>query len=220
MFTLPIISIAVCFAYIIFIIFKYGVPVSLSETYYLLPNKWDWLFSAWCSLTSIPFGFWWYEVTPKNLSWIPILVVFNMVMIGVTCRYKSGPKDNNNYIPHLANNKAKNNKRKTFKEFLKELAEKFKPEVFLKYGWARPVHYISSIIVIALITVYLCLTSMVAVMSMFLSYIMFILIGINIPGAYNKDYSLDVDNKSWIFFMEIVCILQLFIFVWNSVGLR
>ena len=219
MISLPIISIVLCFAYIIFILFKYGVPVSISETYYLLPNKWDWLFSAWCSLTAIPFGFWWFTISPKNLCWIPIVVVLCMVMIGVSCRYKSGPKRDggDNYVPEVRFDTEKPAVKKSFKEFIKELLEKFKPSVFFKYGWARPIHYISSLVTITLVTVYLCLTSVAAIASMVLSYVMFILIGVNTPGAYNPDYSVDVDNKAWIFFMEVVCFLQLFIFVWDKI---
>ena len=72
MIALPIISIVCCIAYIIYVLLKYGVPVSISETYYLLPNKWDWLFAAWSVLTSVPFGIYWYTVSPDNLKWIPI----------------------------------------------------------------------------------------------------------------------------------------------------
>lgn len=220
MISLPIISIVLCFAYIIFILFKYGVPVSISETYYLLPNKWDWLFSAWCALTAIPFGFWWFTVTPKNLCWIPIVVVLCMVMIGVSCRYKSGPKrqQEDTYVPKPTYDSYKPSvEKKSFKEFIKELIEKFKPSNFLKYGWARPIHYISSLICIGLITAYLCMTSVIAIASMVLSYVMFILVGMVTPGVYNPDYSVDVDNKAWIFFMEVVCFLQLFIFVWEKI---
>lgn len=221
MIALPIISIALCFAYIIFILFKYGVPTSISETYYLLPNKWDWMFSAWCVLTSVPFGFWWYTISPKSLCWIPIVIVLGMTMIGVSCRYKSGPKKSDDYVPNLAMDDLlklkKANSKKSFKEFIKELIEKFKPANFLKYGWARPIHYISSLVVITLATVYVCIMTPLAIAYVVLAYLMFILIGMNVPAVYNKDYSVDVDNKAWIFFMEVVCFLQLFVFVWISV---
>lgn len=224
MISLPIISIVLCFAYIIFILFKYGVPTSISETYYLLPNKWDWMFSAWCVLTAIPFGIWWFTISPTNLCWIPILVMLGMAMIGVSCRYKSGPKKEDGYIPNISiddivKTKKLNSseKRKSIKEFLKELLAKFKPSEFLKYGWARPIHYISSLVVIILTSVWIAIINPIAIASMVLSYVMFILIGVNTPAVYNKDYSVDVDNKAWIFFMEVVCFLQLFIFVWGVI---
>lgn len=220
MISLPIISIVLCFAYIIFILFKYGVPTSISETYYLLPNKWDWLFSAWCTLTAIPFGIWWFSVSPKNLAWIPIVVMIGVTMIGVSCRYKSGPKKDDDYVPNIGHGTFRIDEtgpKKSFKEFIKELLEQFKPDNFLKYGWAHPIHYISSLVVIALINVWVCIISPIAIASMVMSYILFIIVGINTPAVFNKDYSTDVDDKAWIFFMEVVCFLQLFIFVWNVV---
>ena len=222
MIALPIISIAICFAYIIFILFKYGVPVSISETYYILPNKMDWMFSAWCVLTSIPFGFWWYTVTPPGMKWIPIVIVIGVCMIGVSCRYKSGPKKDDDYKPNITMDcpcfdcdepKVK----KSFMDFIRELIAKFNPKELLKYGWARPIHYISAVLVVVLITVYVCIVSPIAVIYVVLSFVMFILIGMVTPGVYNKDYSLDVNDKAWIFFMEIVALLQLFIFVWVTV---
>ena len=221
MISLPIISIAFCFAYIIFILFKYGVPTSISETFYLLPSKWDWMFSAWCTLTAIPFGIWWFTVSPANLTWIPIVVMVCMSMIGVSCRYKSGPKKDVEYVPKatIGDNTtlSVNGKRKSIRDFFRELIDSFKPQNFLKYGWAKPIHYVSSLIVIALTSVWIGIVNPLSIASMTLSYIMFILIGINTPGVYNKDYSVDVDNKAWIFFMEVICFLQLFIFVWSVV---
>lgn len=220
MISLPVISIAICFAYVIFIVFKYGVPTSISETYYLLPNKWDWMFSAWCTLTSIPFGIWWFTVSPKNLCWIPIIVMIGMTMIGVSCRYKSGPKKDDEYIPNISMDDLKSKRETTyssFKDFIKQMIEKFKPKNFLKYGCARPIHYVSSLIVIIFTSIWVGIVNPIAIASMMLSYVMFILVGLNCPGVYNKDYSMDVDNKAWIFFIEIICFLQLFIFVWSVI---
>lgn len=219
MISLPIISIVFCFAYVIFIVFRFGVPTSISETYYLLSNKWDWLFSAWCVLTAIPFGLWWYTVSPSNLSWIPIVVMIGMSMIGVSCRYKSGPKKDDEYTPDVSMGVLKSRlvPHKSFKEFIKDLINNFNPKNFLKYGWARPIHYVSSIVVIILTSVWVGIVNPLGIASMVMSYVAFILIGINTPAVYNKDYSVDVDNKAWIFFMEIICFLQLFIFVWSVV---
>ena len=89
MIALPIISIVCCIAYIIFILFRFGVPVSISETSYLLPNKWDWLFGAWCVLLSVPFGFYWFTVAPEGLKWMAVVTVIAILMIGVSSFYKS-----------------------------------------------------------------------------------------------------------------------------------
>lgn len=217
MIALPIIGIVCCLAYVVFVVFKFGVPTSISETYYLLDDKWDWLFSAWCVLTAGPFGFYWFTVSPKNLAWIPIVVCISLLMIGVSCRYKSGPKSEGGIV---RGNQVDSNVyvrgEKTFLEFLKEIFEKFKPSEFLKYGWARPIHYVSSLIAIILSTVYICIVNPLAIPSVVLSYVMFIIIGLNVDGTYNKDYSVDVDNKAWIFFMEVVCFIQLFVFIWTK----
>lgn len=217
MISLPIISIVSCLAFVIFILFKYGVPVSISETYYILPNKWDWMFSAWCVLTSVPLGIWWTMDTLENrpgMTWIPIVCVMAMLFIGVSCRYKSGPKADDDIVKGdplkpLGLMKTK----KSFWGFISEMISKFNPKEFLKYGWARPIHYINSILLIVLTTVYVCITHPVAIYSTLFLYAMFILIGMKVDGVYNKNYSADVDNKAWIFFMEVICFIQMFVYL-------
>lgn len=218
MISLPIISIVSCLAFVIFILFKYGVPVSISETYYILPNKWDWMFSAWCVLTSVPLGIWWTMDTMENrpgMAWIPIVCVMAMLFIGVSCRYKSGPKNPDSIVKGDINPKPKavSMKGKSFIDFIREMLAKFKPSEFLKYGWARAIHYFNSILLIVLTTVYVCMTHPVAVYSTLFLYAMFILIGLKVDGVYNKDYSADVDNKAWIFFMEVICFIQMFVYL-------
>lgn len=218
MISLPIISIVCCLAYIIFILFKYGVPVSLSETYYLLPSKWDWLFAAWTVLTAAPLGIYWFTIAPDGLKWIPVTTAIAVLMIGVACCYKSGPKTTENYIPSITkgdNEPTVEPIKKSFKEFLKELLQKFSPKEFFKYGPARLIHYVNSLIAIILSTIYICMTcGTQAIVCTIISYIMFILIGLKVDGVYNKDYSADVDNKAWIFFMEIICFINIFVFIW------
>ena len=220
MIALPIISIVCCLAYVIFIIFRFGVPVSLSETYYLLDNKWDWLFAAWTVMTALPFGIYWFMIAAPSLKWIPITVAIAMLMIGVACCYKSGPKkDVPNYIPDnvkgdraviytLASISSTGN-------FWKDLLRKFNPKEFFKYGPARLIHYVNSLIAIILSTVYICMTcGASAIASTIILYVLFIIIGLKVDGVYNADYSADVDNKAWIFFMEVICFSQLFTFIW------
>ena len=229
MISLPIISIVCCIAYIVFILFKYGVPVSISETYYLLQNKWDWLFAAWSVLTSVPFGIYWYTVSPDNLKWIPITVMIALLLVGAACCYKSGPKAQDGYIPSLKTGPTKFIfkgrvicedwvQRKEYKSWWQKLVEylksKFNPKVFFKYP-ARVIHYINSLVAIILSTIYICKTcGSQAVAATIISYAVWILIGMKVDGVYNPDYSLDVNNKAWIFFMEIICLTDLFIFIW------
>lgn len=210
---LPIISIVLCMAYVVFIIFKYGVPVSISETYYLLPSKWDWLFAAWTVLTSVPVGIYWFMKAPDNLKWIPITVIIAMLMIGVACCYKSGPKKEDGYTPTAG--KSQSNIKNTAIGWISDLVNKFNPKTFFQYGAARLIHYANSMIAIILSTIYLCMTcGAQAIANTVISYVMFIIIGMKVDGVYNPDYSLDVNNKAWIFFMEIICLINLFVFIW------
>lgn len=220
MITLPIISIVCCIAYIFFILFKYGVPVSISETYYLLPNKWDWLFAAWAVLTSVPFGIYWWSIAPSELKWIPITVMIALLLVGAACCYKSGPKQTQGYIPLIVKgeyirdlNTLHKEPKSWWQNIIEYLKTKFNPKVFFKYP-ARVIHYVNSLIAIILSTIYLCKTcGSTAIAGTIISYVVWILIGMKVDGVYNPDYSLDVNNKAWIFFMEIVCLVNLFVFI-------
>lgn len=214
MISLPIISIVMCFAYIIFILMKYGTPVSLSETYYILPNKWDWLFAAWTVLTALPFSIYWFCISPTGLRWIPVTVAIAVLMIGVASCYKSGPKKEypDNYIGYIVH---ADDNLDSFKNIWLDLKWKFKNGDFFKFGWTRLIHYVNSLIAIILSTVFVIIyAGTPALVSTILSYMIFIIIGMRVGGTYNEDYSADVDNKTWIFFMEVVCFLNLFIFIW------
>ena len=281
MIALPIISIVCCIAYIVYVLFKYGVPVSISETYYLLPNKWDWLFAAWSILTAVPFGIYWWQVSPDNLKWIPITVMIALLLVGAACCYKSGPKAIDGYKPkiHCGENpnwyirkgdkfkcikdvymyptneiayikgnvykserdwcltdeqdakdhwwldteidyfnehfeKTEASNEKWWQKLVEYLKSKFNPKVFFKYP-ARCIHYVNSLVAIILSTIYICKTcGSQAVAATIISYAVWILIGMKVDGVYNPDYSLDVNNKAWIFFMEIICLTNLFIFIW------
>lgn len=224
MIALPIISIVSCIAFIVFVLFRYGVPVSISESYYLLPNKWDWLFAAWTILTSVPFGIYWWQVAPAGLKWIPITVMIALLLVGASCCYKSGPKSFEGYRPDIAKGnpeKSTHGGLKFYKDvpWWKSIAEyiknEYNPKNFFKYGPARLIHYANSLIAIILSTVYICMTcGHQAVAGTVISYAVWLLVGMKVDGVYNPDYSMDVDNKAWVFFMEIVCFIQLFVFIW------
>ena len=228
MIALPIISIVFCIAYLIFILFKFGVPVSISETSYLLDSKWDWMFSAWCVLTSVPFGFYWFTIAAPGLKWMAVVTVMAILMIGVSSFYKSDHKK----IPTVIQKgdkikffdceeekeyyvKPEVKTKKGFIQWLKDLLAKFKPSEFLKYGWARPIHYFNSLLAIALVNAYVIMTvPTYALVFTILLNLMFILIGMKVDGVYNPNFSADVDNKAWIFFMEVICFMEIFVFIW------
>lgn len=221
MIALPIISIVCCIAYIIFILFRFGVPVSISETSYLLPNKWDWLFGAWCVLLSVPFGFYWFTVAPAGLKWMAVVTVMAILMIGVSSFYKSyHNKFEAGQEPVLkakSGNVVSEPERNTggIWQKIKDLLAKFKPSEFLKYGWVRPIHYINSLVAIAMVNIYTIMTvHNYALAFTILLNVMFILIGMKVDGVYNPKFSTDVNNKAWIFFMEVICFLEIFVFIW------
>ena len=226
--SLPIISIVFCIAFIVFILVKYGVPVSISETYYLLPPKLDWMFTAWTSLLALPFGIYWFNVSPSELKWIPVVVAIALLMIGAADCYKSGPKKTYaefNAVPPVSKGNLRDDvnagaeKMRWIDRILmmfKDLKEKFSRKEFFKYGPARLIHYVNSLIAIILTTVWVCIVGgKPAIAATCLCYPFAIRAGLKIDGVYNPDYSADVDNKAWIFFMEMVCLGLLFIFIWQ-----
>ena len=93
MLLLPIISIILWVSYIIFVLCKFGIPTTISETYYLLSKKWDWIFAVWFFVTSTPLCIYWFIIAPHGLKWFPIANWVAMVTIGLCGCYKSGPKD-------------------------------------------------------------------------------------------------------------------------------
>lgn len=200
MLALLIISMICCLAYPIGIIFKYGVPVSLSETFYLLPQKWRWLFSAWCVMTAAPAGIYWFSKAPDNLKWMPIVCMIGLLFIAVSCDYKAP-------VPKIAKGNLSQSKS------ILELIKSFSFKEMFKYGWTKPLHYINSLIAIILSTTYLCIVNQNAIASTAILYPMFIIIGMRVDGVYNPDYSADVDNRAWIFFMEIVCFCNLYTYL-------
>lgn len=220
MIALPITSLVCCFAYVIFVVFRFGVPVSLSETYYLLKPKWDWLFAAWTVMTTVPLSIYWFITATDNLKWIPVTVAIAMLMIGVACCYKSGPKkDGESYNPPSIKGQryiiARDSGDGTIWERVRAILSKFKPSEFFKYGPARLIHYANSLIAIILTTVYICMVyGRAAIAGTLVMYAVFIIIGSRVDGVYNPDYSADVDNKAWIFFMEIICLANLFTWIW------
>ena len=198
MITLPIISIILCIAYIVFVLFKYGVP-----------------------------GIYWFTIAPNNLKWVPITVVIALLLVGAACCYKSGPKTLEGYEPPMVKGDQEEKLQPHYYDmkpsWIKELwwklvdylKSKFNPKVFFKYP-ARVIHYVNSLIAIILSTIYLCMTcGPQAIAGTIISYIVWILIGMKVDGVYNPDYSLDVNNKAWIFFMEIICFVNLFVFIWK-----
>jgi hypothetical protein len=99
-------------------------------------------------------------------------------------------------------------------ERLKEILRKFNPKEFFKFGLARFLHYTNSLFAIIVSTVYIIMTAgTTAIISTVLLYVAFIVVGLKTDGVYNPDYSLDTNNSTWTFNMEVVCFISLFTYV-------
>lgn len=203
MIALFIISIITSFAYIAYILFKFGVPVSLSETFYILPNKQKWLFSAFCTSLAVMLGIYWFYIAPPSLKWIAVVCAVALLFVTVSCDYKS-QYDSKSIV--------KGSQHKN-KRTLKEILESFSLKKLFSNGWAKPLHYANSILLIILSTIYICIVNPNAIIATVLNYIVFVVIGLKVDGVYNKLLSSDLNNSAAIFFGEIVCILHVFIFL-------
>lgn len=216
MIALPIISVILWLSYIIFVLCKFGIPVTISETYYLLSKKWDWLFAVWCFFTATPFCIYWYIIAPVGLKWFAVANWVAMISIGICGCYKSGPKE-----PNSEKCIAKGNEETT--DLLEEehpiavikqhLIDKFKPSALFKYGWKKLAHYVNAVGAIVLSTVYFWITAKITVIASLIVYCLSILFGSRVEAVYNSKYSSSHSHNAWIFFAEITCFLQLFLFI-------
>lgn len=83
--TLIIISAAVFLSYMVAIIARYGIPASVSESYYLLPLKWNAAFTLFCvavAMTLLPA---WLDKSPGPL---PFLACAGLAFVGVAAKFR------------------------------------------------------------------------------------------------------------------------------------
>jgi len=85
--TLTLISILIFALYIGVIISAYGVPASVSETFYLLPKKANWLFTAFCWGVSIIVAPW-LDATPEPWQFLAFLSVGGLCFVGTATQFK------------------------------------------------------------------------------------------------------------------------------------
>ena len=215
---LPIISIVLWVSYIIFVLCKFGIPTTISETYYLLSKKWDWIFAVWFFATSTPLCIYWFIIAPHGLKWFPIANWIAMVTIGLCGCYKSGPKDPESVKCISKGDDVQEEKQpvqpiRALIGYSKRLVAKFKPQNLFKYGWKRLVHYVNALGALVLSPVYLWVTAKITVIASLLIYFCSILIGTRVQAVYNWKYSTNHSHNAWVFFAEIICFVQLFIFI-------
>lgn len=217
MLILPIISIILWMSYIIFVLCKFGIPTTISETYYLLSKKWDWLFPVWCFVTATPLCIYWFTIAPHGLKWFPIANWVAMITIGLCGCYKSGPKepDSEKCISKDTDTHPvkHDNPIRALTNYAKHLIDKFRPNTLFKYGWKRIVHYINALGAIILSTVYFWITAKITVIASLLLYFFSIMIGTRVKAVYNWKYTTGHTHNAWVFFAEIICFVQLFILI-------
>lgn len=82
-----LISILTFCIYIGAVIAKYGIPASISETFYLLPKKLNWLFTVFCWIVSIiivP----WLNISPDVWQFLAFLAVGGLCFVGTAAQFK------------------------------------------------------------------------------------------------------------------------------------
>lgn len=80
--TLTIISLCIFTAYIAYIVARYGVPASISESHYLLPRPWKWLFTAFCWGVALTIAVPWFALTPDAWQPLPFISIGGLLFVG------------------------------------------------------------------------------------------------------------------------------------------
>lgn len=87
-----IVSLLVILAYVGGIVWRYGVPASISESYYLLPkNLGKPLFYGFCVLTALPLMIYWFDITKDQPDqFLVFLACVPLAFVGVSGAFKEG----------------------------------------------------------------------------------------------------------------------------------
>ena len=75
--------------YNIYIIYKYGLPTSLSETAYMLNTK-KWLFTILCLVTGFSILPIWFNIGSSDWDFLKFLSMIGLAFTGVTPMFKEG----------------------------------------------------------------------------------------------------------------------------------
>lgn len=84
-----IISILSFLGYVIWTLIKYGVPGSLSETYYLLPSKINLLFYMAMLLTAFPILIFWLDIAEGTSQFLVFLSCSGLIFVGTAPKFKT-----------------------------------------------------------------------------------------------------------------------------------
>ncbi len=89
MITLYLFSLAVFAAYLLAVVRRFGVPTSISESYYLWPRgRGRWLFNGFCLLTALPLMAFWLETGPDVWRFLVFLACAPLGFVGTAGAFK------------------------------------------------------------------------------------------------------------------------------------
>jgi len=84
---MTLISIAIFCVYMGAILAVYGIPASVSETFYLLPRGRRWLFTAFCWGVAVIVAPW-LDATPEPWQFLAFLSVGGLCFVGTAAQFK------------------------------------------------------------------------------------------------------------------------------------
>lgn len=92
-----LISFLILLTYVVSIIAMFGVPSSLSDSFYLLQNKypnknWKWFFTLLCFAISFTILIPWIDISNESLQLLPFLSAAGLTFVGVAPHFKSYEK--------------------------------------------------------------------------------------------------------------------------------
>lgn len=92
-----LISFLILLTYVVSIIAMFGIPSSLSDSFYLLQNKYPnknrkWLFTLLCFAISFTILIPWIDISNESLQLLPFLSTAGLAFVGVAPHFKSYEK--------------------------------------------------------------------------------------------------------------------------------
>lgn len=91
MITLYLISLIAFISYLTLVLVKEGIPVSVSESYYLLGKKnknLAILFTAFCWTVSMPLMIFWFDLLPNDLNLAVFMCCGGLLFVGTSPSFK------------------------------------------------------------------------------------------------------------------------------------
>lgn len=84
------IAVAIIAAYLSATIATFGIPKSISDTYYLWKDKkyCRYLFTFVMLFTAIPMMIYWIEMSKESLQCLPFISASGMIFVGAACAFK------------------------------------------------------------------------------------------------------------------------------------